>query len=116
MPVYEYEHVDPDEFMFCPMRFAVIQGIDDEPLEYCPSCGLPCRKVVSQASFKTRTEMTPAEAAKKGFTTWKRAKKGEWEKVDGPGVDAIVASDEEVESVEKEKKGIGKLDLDEGST
>lgn len=56
--------------------------------------------------------MKASEAAKRGFTTWKRAKKGEWEKVDGPGVDAIVGTPEDMAAVEEEKKGGGTLDLD----
>ncbi len=111
MPVYEYELTE-DDCMMCPGRFSVIQGLDEEPLKFCPSCGLPCRKVVSRATIKTKTDMTASEAAKRGFTTWKRAKKGEWEKVDGPGVDAIVGTEEDMKAVEDEKLPKGVLDLD----
>lgn len=111
MPIYEYELVD-DDCLMCPGRFSVIQGLDEESLAYCPHCGLPCKKVVSRATIKTKGAMTATEAAKKGFTTWKKAGEGQWEKVDGPGVDAIVASDEDVTSVREEKSKKGKLDLD----
>ena len=110
MPIYEYELID-DDCMICTGRFSVIQGLDDEPMKFCPTCGLPCKKVVSKVSIDTKGKKTAAKAAEKGFTTWKKAGKGQWEKVDGPGVDAIVGSDADIKAVEAEKK-VGKLDLD----
>ncbi len=103
MPIYEYELAD-GECQMCPGRFEALQGVEEEPLKFCPGCGLPCVRVVSRASFKMREGADPEKAAKRGFTTWKRAKKGEWEKVAGPGVDAIVSTPEDFKAVEEEKK------------
>ena len=111
MPIYEYELAD-GECQMCPGRFDALQELDEEPLKFCPGCGLPCRRVVSRASFSMRSGNDPESAAKKGFTTWKRASRGEWEKVAGPGVDAIVSSDEDVQAVEEEKKKPKVIDLD----
>lgn len=112
MPIYEYELTE-DECLMCPGRFSVLQGLDDEPIQYCPTCGLPCRKVVSRATIKTKSDLSYEKAAKKGMTTYKRVKKGQWEKIAGEGVDGIVGTEEDVAAVKEEKKSSGKvLDLD----
>ena len=111
MPIYEYELMD-GECQMCPGRFDALQGIGDDPLVHCPGCGLPCRRVVSSVSIKVRTSADPEAAAKKGLTTWKRAKKGEWEKVAGPGVDAIVSSEEDKQAIKEEERKKKHLDLD----
>lgn len=76
MPVYEYEPVDRDCFM-CPNRVAAIQSVNDEALKFCPDCGLEVKRVISRASFKVSKQRDPG---KHGFTVWKRAEKGVWEK------------------------------------
>ena len=111
MPIYEYELEDRDCQM-CPGRFEALQDLEEEPLKFCPGCGLPCRRVVSRASFSIRKGTDPDSAAKKGFTTWKRASKGAWEKVAGPGVDAIVSSEEDKKAVAEEKEKPKVIDLD----
>src|SRR5687767_14437924 len=79
VPIYEYEPADHDCLM-CDGRVAVIQGKDEEPLQYCPHCGLEVRRVISKASFKM-SKGSFDDAAKRGFTTFKRSEKGVWEKV-----------------------------------
>ncbi|HRF61079.1 MAG TPA: zinc ribbon domain-containing protein [Fimbriimonadaceae bacterium] len=103
MPIYEYEPIDYD-CLICGGRFEALQGIHDEPLPFCPTCGLDCRRVISKASIKIATPTDADRAAKKGLTTFRRAEKGVWEKVAGPGVDVIQGSAEEIASVEAEKK------------
>ena len=114
MPIYEYELTD-GECLMCPGRFEVLQSLDEEALEHCPGCGLPCKRIVSQVSFSMRADVDPEKAAKKGFTTWKRAKAGEWEKLAGPGVDGIVSSEEDKKAIAEEKKRPKVLDLDSDS-
>ena len=101
MPIYEYE-LSEGECQMCPGRFEVLQDINEEAVKHCPGCGLPCKKVVSRASFAIHREVDPEKAAARGFTTWKRAKKGQWEKVAGPGVDAIIGTDEDMKAVEND--------------
>lgn len=88
VPIYEYEPVDHDCLM-CPNLVMAVQGVNDEPLQYCPDCGLEVRRIVSKAAFKL-SKGGPDEAAKRGFSTFRKAEKGVWEKVAGPGVDGIV--------------------------
>jgi putative FmdB family regulatory protein len=111
MPVYEYEHLY-DECELCDFRFAVIQAVEEEPLEYCPSCGLEVRRVVSAVSVVSTRDFNPGRAAEKGFTTWKKSGAGEWEKVAGEGVDALVGSPEDIAAVQEERASGGVLDLD----
>lgn len=103
MPIYEYELIH-DDCLMCPGRFEALQALDEPPLKHCPSCGLPARRVISKANIKTRMPLDVEKAGKKGFTTWKRSKFGEWEKMSGPGVDAIIADPADVEAVNEEKK------------
>lgn len=113
MPIYEYEPKDRDCQM-CEGRFEWLQAADEPPLEFCPFCGLSCKRVVSKANFTARTSPSAEAAAKKGFTTFRRSGKGHWEKVAGVGVDAIVATPEQIAEVEAETKTKPKKVVDLG--
>ena len=111
MPIYEYEP-DNRECLMCEGRIEVIQDISEVPLAYCPQCGLEVVRVVSRSSFKVSKATGADKAAAKGFTTWKRAEKGAWEKVAGEGVDMIVGTEEDKAAIEAEKKPSKVIDLD----
>lgn len=102
MPIYEYE-LELDECLMCPGRFEALQEVADEPLKFCPHCGLAARRVVSRASIQTSGKVDYEKAARRGLTTWRRTGKGQWEKVAGPGVDAIVGSPEDMAAIDDEK-------------
>lgn len=86
MPIYEYEPCDHD-CLICSGRVEALQGINDAPHEFCPTCGLPVKRVVSSVSFEMKKAMSPDKAASRGFTTYRKAGKGTYEKIggDGPG-------------------------------
>lgn len=112
MPIYEYEPIGRD-CLICNGTVEVIQNITDEPLTYCPTCGLEVKRIVSRATFKLGSTVNSERAAQKGFTTFKRVEKGKWEKVGGEGPDMIVGTPEDVAAVEAEKKPAKKpIDLD----
>ncbi|MFI5384660.1 MAG: FmdB family zinc ribbon protein [Fimbriimonadales bacterium] len=111
MPIYEYEP-DDRECLMCEGRIEVIQAIDEEPLRYCPQCGLEVKRVVSRASFKMARPSGADRAAEKGLSTFKRVERGKWEKVAGPGVDMIVGTPEDMAKVEAEKRPKKVIDLD----
>jgi putative FmdB family regulatory protein len=46
MPLYEYECTS------CGERTEVIQRLSDPPLEECPECGQPVRKLISAPAFQ----------------------------------------------------------------
>ncbi len=66
MPTYEY-HCDS-----CDRNFDVVQSFHDDPLEACPTCGSPVRKVfgsvgiVFKGSGFYKTDSRTAPAAKAG--------------------------------------------------
>ncbi len=102
MPLYEYEPLDHD-CLICDGRVEVIQGVGDPVFKFCPWCGLEVRKIISRASFQMDKAPSAEEAAKKGFTTFRRAEKGVWEKVAGEGPDYMVGSKEDIAAVDAEK-------------
>ena len=111
MPIYEYEPTDHD-CLICEGRFEVIQNIDDPVFEYCPTCGLPCKRVVSRATFKLGHGDLLQTAAKKGYTAWRKAGAATWEKVAGEGVDVIQGTPEDRAAVEQEREIPRVIDLD----
>jgi putative FmdB family regulatory protein len=46
MPLYEYQCAD------CNHRFEVIQKFSDPPVEVCPKCGGPVRKLIASPAFQ----------------------------------------------------------------
>lgn len=107
MPIYEYEKCDGD-CEICPGRFDALQGINDDPLAYCPTCGLSVKRVVSAMRFAIDQSTNYDKAAKQGFSTYKKSEYGVWEKVAGEGVDAIVSSEEDKRAVAEEKSAAKK--------
>ncbi|MBM3876113.1 MAG: zinc ribbon domain-containing protein [Verrucomicrobia bacterium] len=80
MPLYEYELCD-GTCAACGGRFTLRRPLDAAPLEKCPACRKPVRKIIS--SFNTPKIIKPAsisDAKKAGFTVLKRTGKGEYEK------------------------------------
>lgn len=114
MPTYEYEKLD-EPCEICPGRFAVIQSLSEDPLTHCPTCGLLVKKVISAANIKTIAPTNPDKAAKQGFTTYKKAETGTWEKVAGEGVDVLQGTTEQIQQVQAEKQTKSKkvLNLDD---
>jgi putative FmdB family regulatory protein len=63
VPLYEYECVDNGH------RFEVIQKFSDPPVEVCPKCGSPVRKVISSPAFQFKgTGWYITDYAKKSTT------------------------------------------------
>jgi putative FmdB family regulatory protein len=93
MPIYEYEPTDHD-CLICSGRVEALQGVNEPVLEFCPTCGMPVRRVISKASIAIGKTVNADKAAAKGFTTFRRAQKGVYEKVGGEGPDTIEAPNE----------------------
>jgi len=90
MPLYQYQ-AEADGCEFCRRGFEVLQGVSDEPLVTCPECGRPCRRVFAPfATIKSTKDMLSAKnLAQKGFTQYKRAGGGYYEKTAGDGPSLI---------------------------
>jgi putative FmdB family regulatory protein len=109
MPIYEYEPLNHDCFI-CEGRVEALQGISDEPLTYCPTCGLEVRRVVSRASIKVSSGMTPERAAQRGFTTFKRSQKGTYERIAGEGGPEMISATEDSNAGSKKTRKVVDLD------
>ena len=93
MPIYEYEPLD-HECLICNGRIEVLQGIHEDRCQFCPTCGLSVKRVVSRASFELKRGVSPDKASARGFTTYKKAQKGTYEKIAGEGPDAFTSPDQ----------------------
>ena len=102
MPVYEYEPIDHD-CLICEGRFECLQLINDSAHAFCPTCGMPCKRIVSKTQFRLPANIDSQRVADKGFTKYKKSGKGTWEKVSGEGADYIVGSQEDIDAVDAEK-------------
>ena len=86
MPIYEYAATDKG-CTHCEARFDVRQKLADPELTQCPQCSAPVRRVISAPSFAIGNAHTLNEkhAARHGFTQYRRAGKGVYEKTAGKG-------------------------------
>ncbi len=92
MPIYEYEANDRD-CLICEGRFDVIQEIGEEPLKYCPWCGLEVRRLISRSSVQMKRGVSPDKAAERGFVTFRKTEKGVYEKIAGEGPEILKSDD-----------------------
>jgi putative FmdB family regulatory protein len=80
MPIYEYEPLDGD-CKICHGRFELRRGLDREPLENCPLCKKPVRKIISAANTpRVSKPLSVSDAKSAGFQVLKRRDKGVYEK------------------------------------
>jgi putative FmdB family regulatory protein len=87
MPFYTYQAATEEFCDYCQEGFDMLQRINAEPVERCPECGYPVKKVISAPNVVAgKSHLTTDKAATKGgFTKYKRAGKGVYEKVTGKG-------------------------------
>ncbi len=90
MPIYEYEHDESVENPCCE-RFEYIQPISADSLSECPHCGQPVHRVFSGFAVNKSTKdiLSKKNIEEKGFTQYKRAGKGVYEKTAGHGPQII---------------------------
>ena len=87
MPIYEYEPLS-GECPFCRGRFEELQNIGEAPYETCPSCDVPCKRVISLPNMKRydRGEsgvLSKDNIERQGFLQYKKAGNGVWERSAG---------------------------------
>lgn len=90
MPIYEYT-ADNNGCELCAARFERLQKIADAALAVCPQCGNAVHRVISAPQVISGQAHTLKEnhIAKNGFTQYKRAGSGVYEKTVGKGPDFI---------------------------
>ncbi|RPI84710.1 MAG: zinc ribbon domain-containing protein [Planctomycetaceae bacterium] len=91
MPIYEYAP-ESGGCEKCSGHFEVLQSMGAEPLTCCPDCGQPCHRVLSAVSHQVGKAhlLTPKNLESKGFTQYRKAGDGFYEKTAGTeGPDVI---------------------------
>jgi putative FmdB family regulatory protein len=88
MPIYEY--IARDAATSCPhcaARFEVLARLSDAELSNCPECGAAVKRLISVASVIGGNAHVLKEShfSKHGFTQYKKAGGGVYEKTAGDG-------------------------------
>jgi putative FmdB family regulatory protein len=78
VPVYEYEHKEK-ECSTMGKNFEIEQPISDPPLETCPECGKPVRRLISLTNIST--PVTDSKYKELGFTKLVKRDSGVYENV-----------------------------------
>lgn len=96
MPIYEYDH-DSEAPEGCSHRFEAIQGLEAEPLVLCPTCSQACHRVISAFGIVTteRALLNPKNLESKGFTMYKKAGDGVYEKAAGKDGPQVITRDDD---------------------
>lgn len=86
MPIYEYTAV-AEGCAHCRARFEVRQKLGDAELGRCPKCGAQVQRVLSAPSVTIGNShvLRESNVDAKGFTQYRRAGKGVYEKTAGKG-------------------------------
>jgi putative FmdB family regulatory protein len=86
MPIYEYAAVAKG-CSHCEAHFDVMQKLRDDALTQCPECGATVIRVISAPSVAVGGAhlLKEGHAAKHGFTQYRRAGGGVYEKTAGKG-------------------------------
>jgi putative FmdB family regulatory protein len=83
MPIYEYIASEPTQACrICAKGFELQRPIDRPPLEVCPLCRRPVRKLISQISTpRVTAPLSVSDAKKAGFTILQKRDQGVYEKL-----------------------------------
>ncbi|MEE4376540.1 MAG: zinc ribbon domain-containing protein [Candidatus Competibacteraceae bacterium] len=92
MPIYEYAPLSND-CPICQGRFEALQKMSESALDTCPTCGRPCRRLISvpHIGYSTHDLLASVNLVRHGFTQYRRAGGGIYEKTAGVGPNHISA-------------------------
>jgi len=86
MPIYEYQTSSDQHCDFCVSGFELLRKIDDPALSQCPECKAPVTRKISAPNIGgSGPALDAANIENHGFTQYKRAGKGVYEKTAGKG-------------------------------
>ena len=87
MPFYEYQASSETACDTCREAFTRLEKLDARPLEQCPDCGAPIRRVISAPHVVSGQahRLSESNIEKHGFTQYRRAGGGVYEKTAGKG-------------------------------
>lgn len=83
MPIYEYISKNPKKgCKVCSNGFELNRPIDRAPLENCPICKKPVKKLISNINTPTITKpLSVSDAKSAGFTVLEKRDEGTYEKL-----------------------------------
>lgn len=89
MPIYCYQHTEKSGCDLCRQGFELRQKIADEPLQQCPECGVPVKKIITAVNVHTGLTsggghtLSEKNISKQGFTQYRKVGPGQYEKTAG---------------------------------
>ncbi len=90
MPIYEYQPKHKKECAFCAEGFELMRKISEPKLLVCPQCGVAVERIISAPNLaKSGPSLNPANLENHGFTQYRKAGKGIYEKTAGKGPSVI---------------------------
>jgi len=90
MPIYEYQPETDQHCEYCAEGFELLRKISDAELTQCPHCKAPVvRKISAPNIGGSGPALDAANIENHGFTQYKRAGKGVYEKTAGKGPKVI---------------------------
>jgi len=97
MPFYEYAlaHESDGGCPYCLPGFTILQKLSDAPLNGCPECAAPVRRIISSPSvISGKSHMLKESSIEKaGFTQYRKIGKGVYEKTAGKKGPNIIKND-----------------------
>jgi putative FmdB family regulatory protein len=86
MPIYEYA-AKSKGCPYCEGHFELLEKLSAEPLAVCPKCAAEITRVITAPSVAVGNShlLKESHAAKHGFTQYRRAGDGVYEKTAGKG-------------------------------
>jgi len=90
MPIYEYISDSNLQCEHCERGFEKLQKISEHALTSCPKCGNSVRRVMSAPNIARQdVSLERSNLEKHGFTQYKKAEKGVYEKTAGKGPEIL---------------------------
>lgn len=90
MPIYEYQPKHKKGCAFCAEGFELMRKISESTLLVCPQCGVAVERIISAPNLaKSGPSLNPANLENHGFTQYRKAEKGVYEKTAGKGPSVI---------------------------
>lgn len=95
MPFYEYVCSGQAGCDRCKGGFTVLQRLGEAPVEQCPQCSTPVRRIISPPHVVCGQahKLRESSIEKAGFTQYRKIGKGVYEKTAGKGPGVISADD-----------------------
>jgi putative FmdB family regulatory protein len=89
MPLYDYAPKS-GKCKRCNGRFEVMQRVAEPKLTRCPTCNKPCERLISAVALGGKYAVTPSKVKNLGFTQYKKAGHGVYERTAGSGGPEVI--------------------------